>query len=221
MQSDRPRPRGRPPKKTTQAIPPRSTSDELPSAEVEEEDVPDFGESAAGCDSENEEIKPNNELACPDVLTTENVRSLDIIMLIDFWGPDAKKGRKSHAGTLEDVLEPDLRVGEEVLLIAPEEAAFAEGQLCYRHEMIVKEVGAHPAFANQVKLKFKKWPAPKYDIWVDKRSWKMERATKERLQQRSTFNAMYEKVKNIQTANATRKIPISAINVKILPALGS
>jgi hypothetical protein len=116
-------------------------------------------------------------------------------MLIDFWGPDAKKGQKSHAGTLEDVLEPDLRVGEEVLLIAPEEKAFAEGQLCYRHEMIVKEVGADPAFANQVKLKFKKWPAPKYDIWVDKRSWKMERATKERLKQRAAFNSMYEKVK--------------------------
>ena len=103
---------------------------------------------------------------------------------------------------MEDPSEPDLKVGEKVLLIAPEEEGYAKGQLCYRHEMIVKQIGSEsdPAFCNQVKLKFEKWPNPKYDIWVDKRSWTIERATKERVQERRVFNLLYEQVKRYLNA---------------------
>ena len=98
---------------------------------------------------------------------------------------------------MEDPSEPDLKLGEKVLLIAPEEEGYAKGQLCYRHEMIVEQIGSEsdPAFCNQVKLKFEKWPNPKHDLWVDKRSWEMERATKERVQERRVFNQLYEQVK--------------------------
>ena len=75
--------------------------------------------------------------------------------------------------------------------------------------MIVKQIGSEsdPAFCNQVKLKFEKWSNPKYDIWVDKRSWTIERATKARVQERRVFNQLYEQVKRYlnQIGNANRK----------------
>jgi hypothetical protein len=136
-------------------------------------------------------------VACPDVLTADNAIGLEVIQLIDFWGPDGSKQPKSRVGTLEDPLEPNLKVGDRVLLLAPEEGDFGKHQLCYRHIMVVKEVGldSDPAFHDQVKLKFEKFPQPKYDIWHPKRSWEMERITKERMKECQVFNKLYAKVK--------------------------
>ena len=132
---------------------------------------------------------------CPATLTKENVRTLSMDMLVQFWGPWNENKQKGIAGTLGDSSEPDLNVGDEAMLLALEEAEFAGGQLCFRHIVTIIEIGAaRSQFENQVKLRYKHFPST-HDTWISKRSSLLERATKQRLKERSAFNPIYEKVK--------------------------
>jgi hypothetical protein len=160
----------------------------------------------AADDAESCSRNDGKAVACPDVLTADNASGLEVIQLIDFWGPDGSKPPKSRVGTLEDPREPDLKVGDRVLLLAPEEGDFGKHQLCYRHAMVVKEVGrdGDAAFHDQVKLKFEKFPNPKYDIWHPKRSWEMERITKERVKECQLFNRLYAQVKKYMSEQNKR-----------------
>jgi len=140
------------------------------------------------------------------VLNADTVSTFTILQLLDFWGPDAVMGQKSHDGTLEDAAEADLKVGEKVLLIAPEEHPYGESMLCYRHVCTVLLVASEDDLVHrdQVKLRYVKWPLPKYDIWMHKRHWHMERATSERLQEHREFNKQYERVKKWAAAERKR-----------------
>lgn len=150
--------------------------------------------------------KDGKRCICPDNITKDNVQTLDVAMLVDFWGAHAKKGPKGHGGTLADSNEKDLKVGDEALLIALEEGEYAQGQLCYRHAVTVLEIGcARSVHENQVLLRFKKWPSPKNDIWITNRNSLIEHATQERLKECVKFNAMYEKVKEHLNPRAQRK----------------
>ena len=73
--------------------------------------------------------------------------------------------------------------------------------------MVVKQLGAEgaPAFQDQVKLNFEKFPNPKHDVWYPKRSWEIERVNKERLREYKMFNKLYSKVKAYMSAQNKRK----------------
>ncbi len=142
---------------------------------------------------------------CPDTLTKENIRTLPMQMLVQFWGPWDENKQKSIIGTLGDSREPDLKIGEEALVVALEENEFALGQLCFRHVVTVEEIGAaRSAFENQVKFRYKHF-ASSHAHWITKRSSLLERATKDRLKERAAFNPVYEKVKKHLYPTKNRK----------------
>jgi hypothetical protein len=194
------RPRGRPPKDAKPAPP------SPPGEDSDAHEVSDFAEVAAAVDDGESRAQTSGAKTVPDYLTADNVEGLEIIALIDFWGRDGSKMPKKHEGTLADPAEPDLKLGERVLLIAPEEGEFGKHQLCYRHVMVVKQLGTEgdPAFQDQVKLKFEKFPNPKHDVWYPKRSWEIERVNKERLREYNIFNKLYAKVKAYMSAQNKR-----------------
>jgi hypothetical protein len=189
-----PRARGRPP---------RDAKPAPPSPQGEENDAHEVSDFAGEGESRAETSAAQT---VPEYLTADNIVGLEIIALIDFWGRDGSKMPKKHEGTLADPAEPDLKLGERVLLIAPEEGEFGKHQLCYRHVMVVKQLGTEgdPAFQNQVKLKFELFPNPKHDVWYPKRSWEIERVNKERLREHKIFNRLYAKVKQYMSAQNKR-----------------
>lgn len=195
-----PRGRGRPPRdaKPAPSSPQREENDAY--------DVSDFAEAAAAVGEGESLAETSGPKTVPEYLTADNVEGLEIISLIDFWGRDGSKMPKKHEGTLADPTEPDLKLGERVLLIAPEEGEFGKHQLCYRHLMVVKQLGAEgdPAFQDQVKLKFELFPNPKHDVWYPKRSWEIERVNKDRLREYKVFNRLYAKVKAYMSAQNKR-----------------
>jgi hypothetical protein len=141
------------------------------------------------------------------VLNADTAGTFSILQLLDFWGCDAVMGQKSHDGTLEDAAEADLKVGEKVLLIASEELPYSEGMLCYRHLCTVLLVASEddPVHFDEVKLRFVKWPLPKYDIWIHKRHWHIERVTHERLKEQKEYNKQYERVKKWVAAEESKR----------------
>jgi hypothetical protein len=202
--------RGRPPKNATKAAARVSPIAALECTRFSEGEESGLAELHAAAEEQklHEEVDQTSQIpleetrqtslsVCPDILTKDNAVDLEFHQLLDFFGDDSAKGKKSTAGTLADPLEADLKVGDRVLILAPEEENHAMGQLCFRHEAIVKEIAAPSDIANKhcVKLKFAKWTNPKYDIWVDKRSWTIEHLTPGRRSECALFNRLYEKVK--------------------------
>ena len=181
-----------------------AAADVAAEGEAQSDAVAGDGQAEDGSGAHEDNGKPAESRP---VLNSDTAGTFSILQLLDFWGCDAVMGQKSHDGTLEDAAEADLKVGEKVLLIASEECPYSEGMLCYRHLCTVLLVASEDDFVHfdQVKLRFVKWPLPKYDIWIHKRHWHIERVTPERLKEHKEYNKQYEKVKKWVASESKRR----------------
>jgi hypothetical protein len=150
--------------------------------------------------------KDGKRCTCPENLTKDNIHTLHVDMLVDFWGAHSSKGPRRIEGTLADSQESALKKDDKALLICLNEGENAQGQLCYRHLVTVLEVGcARSAHENQVLLNYDQFKAAKHNTWISNRSSLLEHATAERRKERLVFNAMYEKVREHKFPRAQRK----------------